>query len=170
MASFLGESSKTYDGYLTYTIGWGLKEYNSSPPLYASRLQLGKLKTIPLKRCNEIMQKFRKISLESQHICAAGLAPEDYGIYGQIWAAPCSGDSGGPLVWSDIGSDTTHLLGVVSWSIKPCGRSTDDPDGDGDHVPIPGTYKRVSEPAALKWIHGCFNNTMFCGDPYSPDY
>ena len=116
-----------------------------------------------MKRCNEILQKFRNFTLESQHICAAGLAPDDDGV----WTDQCTGDSGGPLVWSDIGSDTTYLLGVVSWSVKPCGRGTDDPDGDGDHVPIPGTYKSVSEPATLKWIHGCFNNTELCGVPYT---
>ena len=54
----------------------------------------------------------------------------------------------------------------MSWSPKPCGTARDDPDGDGDTVPYPGIYARVSENAALEWINGCFKDTERCGTPY----
>merc|ERR1712141_655599 len=107
-------------------------------------------------RCKEIITSKNPhigAGIGSQHMCAAGLAPND----DDIWTDACSGDSGGPLVWSDIGSDTTYLLGVVSWGIN-CGQAVPDPDGDGDLVPIPGIYARVSDKSVLKWIKGCFKD------------
>ena len=72
------------------------------------------------------------------------------------------------MVWSDIGSDTTYILGVVSWSMTPCGSARDDPDGDGDTIPYPGISARISEIEALNWIHGCFKDVKSCGEPFSP--
>ena len=98
--------------------------------------------------------------LQGTHIRNAGLAQNNQGI----WTKTCYGDSGGPLTWSDIGSDTTYILGVVSWAVKPCGSARDDPDGDGDKVPYPTVYSRVAEKTALDWIHGCFKDVKLCGE------
>ena len=133
------------------------------------RLQIGKLQTIPLERCTQIWRPSDhqpwplNHTFGPQQICAAGLAPNQKGV----WTNSCGGDSGGPLVWSDISSDTTYILGVVSWGQKPCGLGRDDPDGDGDTVPYPGVFARVSDLGALNWIHGCFKDVKSCGEPYT---
>ena len=92
-----------------------------------------------------------------QEICASGLISNGQGI----WGDSCVGDSGGPLTWTDLVTDTTYLIGVVSHG-DGCGRSKNDTDGD--EIPTPGFYARVSDSEALKWISDCISRGE-CGDP-----
>ena len=59
---------------------------------------------------------------------------------------------------------------MVSSGVRPCGAATDDPDGDGDRVPYPGIFARVSDRASLEWIQRCFKDTELCGEPYTPTW
>ncbi|XP_053674317.1 chymotrypsin-1-like [Anopheles nili] len=92
-------------------IGWGLLETGGSSP---STLQRVDYYVVPNEQCNE----YHTSTIYPSHICAA--FPD--GGKGQ-----CSGDSGGPLLHHDV------QVGIVSWSIKPCGVA-----------PYPGVLTKVS--------------------------
>ena len=79
-----------------------------------------------------------------------------------LWQDSCKGDSGGPLTWTDITTDTTYLLGALSWGPTPCGKSINDKDGDP--IPVPGVYARISDFTTHQWIKDCIESDE-CGTP-----
>lgn len=97
-------------------LGWGIGSHH--------RLNKVTVKTISSKKCNRL-HATSYISILKTHLCV--------GIKGG-GKAECRGDSGSPAVNKD-----KVILGVASWSIKPCANPK-----------YPGVYTKVSH--YVDWI------------------
>ncbi|XP_017480729.1 PREDICTED: kallikrein-7-like [Rhagoletis zephyria] len=84
----------------TLLIGWGLNETNG---VLQQQLQKVSLNILAPAQCRKQIQSL----LHSTNLCAAAANGTTQG--------QCSGDSGGPLLLDN------KQIGIVSWSLKPCG-------------------------------------------------
>ncbi|XP_050079110.1 trypsin-like [Anopheles maculipalpis] len=128
-------------------IGWGLTATGGSAPTTLQRVDYY---VVPNEECDAIHTS----TIYPSHICAA--IPG--GGKGQ-----CSGDSGGPLLHHGV------QVGIVSWSIKPCGVA-----------PYPGVLTKVSHHMEFIQKHtGILNlqevpkelrSCTACGEPISDKF
>ncbi|KAF5294398.1 hypothetical protein FQR65_LT10763 [Abscondita terminalis] len=95
---------------LMIVVGWGYLEssYEKSSP----KLQYAIGHQILNEECNSVLISTltKPIQVTYEMICIVG-----YKNQGQT---TCNGDSGGPLLSF---SDGYHLVGIISWDVKPCG-------------------------------------------------
>lgn len=82
-----------------HVLGWGLvaEDGNVSQVLRQVDVPL-----LPTTTCRKMLKK-----LDASMLCAGGVKGKD----------ACQGDSGGPLIMKEPESQTTVLIGVVSWGI-----------------------------------------------------